>query len=143
MVIDTAAGLSNLLAEFLVHGWDVASAAGRRWPIEERDAALILNGVMQLVPAYARGDATDSLRVVLRVPDAARWLLDFDGGRCESRPARAGEKADVVVRAPARTLMLALYSRLSLTASMRGGLLVAGGRRPWLVTRLPRLVHKP
>jgi uncharacterized protein (TIGR03083 family) len=143
VTVDLAAGFGNLVGEFSIHGRDLALAAGRPWPIEERDAVLILNGVMQIIPAYARRSATQPLRVRLDIRTAAPWLLDFAGGSLTSRAAEPGEPVDVVLRAPAQTLVLSLYSRLSTLAAARAGMLVVGGRRPWRIVRLSRLVEKP
>lgn len=143
VTIDMAAGMSNLIAELLIHGRDVARAAGRPWAIEERDAVLVLNGVMQILPAYARRTARQPLRARLDVAGAAPWMLDFADGRLASRPAQPGESADTVIRAPATALLLLLYSRLSVAAAVRAGMLVVGGRRPWRAVRLSRVLEKP
>jgi hypothetical protein len=111
--VDLAAALSNVIAEFLVHGYDVACSADRPWPLDERDCVLILNGVVQIVPAYANRSATASLRVKLVVPGAREWLLAFDRGQLASAPAEGDDPVDVVVRASARSAVLALYGRES------------------------------
>jgi hypothetical protein len=143
VIIDRAAALSNLLAEFLIHGRDLARAAGRPWPIEQVDARLILNGVLQIVPAYANRKATGQLHLQLRVPGARRWTLSFARGSATSWPAQDRDRPDVVLRAPADVLMLALYSRLTPVHGVRRGMLPVGGRRPWRITRLPGLLEAP
>ena len=141
--IDFAAALGNVIGELLIHGLDLAAAAGRPWSLDDRDAVLILNGVLQILPAYAVRDTHRSLRVRLSVPGARPWLLDFHRGELTSAPAETGVASDVVVRAPASTLALTLYSRLSTTRAVRGGMRVVGGRRPWRLARLPALVERP
>jgi hypothetical protein len=141
--IDFAAGVGNLLAELCIHGRDVAVAAARPWRIEERDAVLILNGVMQIIPAYAVRSARTSLRLRLAVPGAEPWVLDFADGALESRAATPGEPCDVVLRCPAETLVLTLYARLSPPRALLHGMRLRGGRRPWRIARLPRLLQKP
>ena len=141
--IDAAGGLSNLVGEFLIHGYDIARAAGRPWAIEARDALLIMNGVLQISPAYAEPGATGPLKICLRSRGAADWVLDFNGGRLDSRAAAPGEAADVVMRAPAETLLLVFYSRIGTLASLRGGMLVTGGRRPWRIATLAKHLQKP
>jgi uncharacterized protein (TIGR03083 family) len=143
VIVDRAAALSNLLGEFLVHGRDLATAARRPWPIEPLDARLILNGVMQIVPAYANRKATGELHLQLRVPGARRWALCFAEGRVTSRPAQDSDRPDVVLRAPADVLMLALYSRLTPAEGTRRGMVPIGGRRPWRIVRLPGLLEAP
>lgn len=141
--IDFTAALSNVIGELLVHGLDLAAAAGRPWSLDDRDALLILNGVLQILPAYAVRATHHSLRVRLSVPGGRPWLLDFDRGELTSAPADEGAPSDVVIRVPAPTLALTLYSRLSTAAAVRGGMRVVGGRRPWRIARLPRLVERP
>jgi uncharacterized protein (TIGR03083 family) len=141
LFIDRAAGLANLLAEFLIHGRDVAVAAERPWPIAARDAALILNGNMQMIPAYSNHKSGAVLRVRLRTPGAEPWLLDFDRGTLTSRPLESTDRPDVVLRAPAEALALMLYSRLSPGAALRAGIVPIGGRRPWRVSELANVMH--
>jgi uncharacterized protein (TIGR03083 family) len=143
VTVDAAGGMSNIIGEFLIHGHDLARAAGRSWPIEARDALLILNGVMQLLPAYAEPSARGTLDLRWRVPGAPSWTIAFDNGRATSRPAHEGEAADVVVAAPPETLVLFLYQRLSTFAALRGGLRVAGGKRPWRIAKLQKYLQEP
>ncbi len=141
--IDAAGGLSNLIGEFLVHGRDLARSARRSWNIDARDALLIINGVLQILPGYAEPAATDSLKVCLRVSGASDWVLAFDQGKLDSRPATSREMVDVVLKAPAETLLLVLYSRIGTAASIRKGVLLAGGRRPWRIAHLPKHLQQP
>ena len=141
--IDFAAALSNIIGELLIHGYDVAQAAGRPWALDDRDALLILNGGVQILPAYAVRNTPQSLRVRLSVPGALPWLLDFNRGQLTSTPSSEDADVDAVVRVPAPTLTLALYSRLSAPMALRGGLRVVGGRRPWRILRLPALIERP
>jgi len=143
VTVDAAAAMSNLIGEFLLHGRDIAMTAGKAWAIEDRDAVLILNGVMQILPAYAVRSATKSLRVKVVVPGARAWLLDFRHGELSSEPAVTPHRVDVVVRARAEALMLLLYARLSPRQAARRGVLVVGGRRPWRVAWLPSMLEQP
>ncbi len=141
--IDAAGGLSNLIGEFLLHGRDLAHKALHPWKIDPRDALLIINGVLQIIPGYAEPTATAPLKVRLRAEGAVDWMLAFDQGKLDSRPAVAQEAADVVLKAPPETLLLVLYSRIGATASLRMGLRVVGGRRPWRVTQVPKYLQQP
>ncbi len=141
--IDGAGGLSNIVGEYLIHGFDIARAAGYPWPIASRDALLVLNGVMQLLPAYAEPSARGSLIVMWRVPGAADWIMHFDNGKAVSRAAAPGERAHVIMAAPPETLMLFLYQRLGQGAALRRGLRVAGGRRPWRIVQMQKFLQKP
>lgn len=141
--VDAAGGLSNFMGEFLVHGLDLARSMDDPWPIEARDARLILMMLLQVAPGWAEPSAKGSLKVRLRVPGATEWMLAFNGGALVSRPADPGEPADVILKAPADTLMLLFYQRVSPGAAMRRGLRVAGGRRPWRIARFPKMLQEP
>ena len=143
VTVDAAAGMSNLIGEFLLHGRDLARTARQAWPIEARDAVLILNGVMQILPAYAVRSDTRSLRVKVSVAGARPWLLGFESGELSSEPAVAPQPADVAVRARAEALMLLLYARLSPLQAALQGVVVVGGRKPWRVAWLPSLLEQP
>jgi uncharacterized protein (TIGR03083 family) len=143
VTIDAAGGLSNIIGEFLVHGYDLAAAAGRRWEIAPRDALLIINGVVQLLPAYAEPSARGRLDLMWRLPGASDWILAFDDGKATSRRALAGERADVIMSAPPETLLLFMYQRVGQLAAVRRGLKVVGGRRPWRVVKLQKFLQKP
>ncbi len=143
VTVDAAGGMSNIVGEFLIHGYDLANAAGRPWPIAARDALLIINGVVQLLPAYAEPTAAGSLDLMWRLPGASDWVLAFDNGKADSRPPDAGERADAILSAPPETLLLFLYQRIGQVAAIRRGLRVVGGRRPWRITRLQKFLQKP
>lgn len=141
--IDAAAAQSNLIGEFTIHGRDIAQAAHRPWQIEPRDAVLVLNGVMQILPAYVNRSATSSLSIALRVPGANPWKLQFHDGTLTSTARNDDKPFDVVLRVPPVTLMLALYQRLTPLQAMRGGMLVVGGRKPWRIANLTKLLEQP
>ena len=141
--VDIAAGLANIIGEFLIHGWDIARAAGRKWHIDELDARLILNGVLQMFASYVRRDGVGTLAIRLSVPDARPWLLSIDRGTGVSRPWQPGDHVDAVLRAPAATMLLNMYGRLGIGAATLRGMRVVGGRRPWRATALMSLMERP
>lgn len=141
--VDIAAALANLIGEFLIHGWDVARSAGRSWSIGELDARLVLNGVLQIAPSYVKRDGTGSLAVRLDLPDAHPWLLSIARGAAVSRRWQPDDQVDAVLRAPAATMLLAMYSRIGIGTATRRGLRIAGGRRPWRARLLTSLLERP
>src|SRR5207244_12937275 len=42
----------TLLGEVVVHGFDIARAAGVRWEISRADALTVISGILALVPHY-------------------------------------------------------------------------------------------
>ncbi|MGZ6745739.1 MAG: hypothetical protein ACXVD0_07510 [Nocardioides sp.] len=138
-VIDGAGARSNWMGELLLHGRDVAVAAGRPWPLEERDMMLILNGVLQVAPGWL--DPTTSagadLRVRLTVVGGTPQLFTIEDGTCVIRDATPADRPHAVIRARSTALALLLYQRISLADAVRRGVLVVGGSRPWRGLQLP------
>lgn len=138
--IDGAGALANLMGELAIHGHDVALGAGRRFSIDHRDAVLVINALVQVAPSFVQPDS-GHLRVGLRIRGGVPWMLDVADGRALSRPWAVGEPVDAVVRGPARTLLFALYKRHSIAESIRRGMIVTGGRRPWKALSLQSMIE--
>ena len=141
--IDGAAGLGNLVGEFLVHGRDVARARDKQWKIGSRNAAMVLALGFQVAPAYVRPDAPGDLKLEIRTPETNPWVLDLADGRLTSRKAGRREGADVIVYGRTEALLLNLYGRFGLGRAALHGITVIGGRRPWRIARLPRTFFVP
>lgn len=140
--ISLQAGLTNLLAEFLVHGLDVARAAGADWPIEARDGALIVAFEAEIVPAYVRATNTEHLHVRLDPEGVDPWVLDIAGPEATSRRPAPDDRPDVCLRGPATPLALLIYRRLTLEGACAEGVEV-GGARPERAARFPDLLEEP
>jgi uncharacterized protein (TIGR03083 family) len=140
--IDVQSGLTNLLAEFLVHGHDVATADHRPWPIDERDGALIVAFCTQLIPAYVR--RTDRQRVVhLHVDGVAPWALEVVGPPGRSRQPRPDDRPDLVVRGPATAIALLLYQRLDDERAEALGVTVTAAGAPVGINAVLDLLEAP
>lgn len=113
----------RVVHETTLHTWDVRAAqrtareSGPPWTLSD-DPALALDGLDEVVtmffPRQVRVQRCDPLPATLRVlpdeePDGPGWLLAGDG----TGETRDGDQpADVVLRGPADTLLLALWQRL-------------------------------
>jgi uncharacterized protein (TIGR03083 family) len=119
--LDTAAVRSNWLAEMLIHGHDVASAAGVDWPISDPDAADILILVQGIVPTYCRAGTPTSLEVAADGLPAWSLRITPDGATVGG----AGG-CDASITGPPGVLVLFLYQRFDLDAAVARGARATG-----------------
>jgi hypothetical protein len=135
-----------LAGEAYIHGWDIARALRRPWRLDPQDARTIFLGLLPALPHYvdpqraARCTATFDVR--LRGDPAAHAILAFDHGRLAIRPP-AGQRIDCRISADPATHLLVTYGRTGPLLPTLRGKITAGGPRPWLGLRLPRLFRKP
>ena len=141
--------VSHLVNELLVHGWDMARAARRPWPLPDADAALywelfflgmlrldygtLLNTSLRMPPSPIavsfRSAYTPEATIVLG--DRRVWI------------APPGAPYDVTVRFRPARFNLMLFGRVStLHAALRRDVVV-GGPRPWRLPAFLRVVHMP
>ena len=132
-----------LLGEQLVHGLDIARAAGVAWSIGPRDAALVIDGVMAMVPDYVDRQAAAGRRISyeLRLRGGPRYRISVeDGGATVTGP---GPKPDCTISADPVAFLLVGYGRTRQWGQIARGKLVAGGRKPWLGLSFGRLLTSP
>jgi uncharacterized protein (TIGR03083 family) len=134
--LPTAALRANWLGEMVVHGYDVARAAGVDWPIPSPDAADLLMLLRGIAPTYAR--AGERVAVEFAADGAERWVLVVapEGARVEP-----GVSADAVVGGAGAAVVLLMYQRIDLETAERAGLSVSGDRSA--VVRLLAQLERP
>lgn len=133
----TARLRTNWLGEMLLHGYDVAAAAGVDWPVDDADASDLLAFLREIVPVYGRSGEPVS---VTWAPDGALpWTLAVtpDGARAED----AGGPSDAVVGGSAWTTVLVLYQRLTPAEGLSRDMTVTGDLAA--VERAMACVEKP
>lgn len=139
--IDGYGAAGNLIGELLVHGHDIARGAGRAWPIEDRDAQLVLNGVLQIADGALDPAAIQDvdLSVLWRIGETGAMLQLERGKGGFIDPADGPAKPDVVIAGPPAAVLLSLYGRIGTLEAVRRGVFVRGGRRPWRARTINRL----
>lgn len=140
----------HLLNECLVHGHDLATAAGRLWPIRRHHALLAVEcGVLPLIAAlpptaFVNQEKARSFRarIELRLRGGGRTVMVFDGGSL-TLDAGGARDVDAHISADAPALMLVLIGRQGIWRPLLEGKLAAWGRRPWKLTRMLTVMSPP
>ena len=128
----SAAGVGGiLLGELLLHGRDLALAAGRPWEITRDEAVTFSRGILPAAVEAALDPevapkATGTYHLHLRGGDD--WTIRVAGGNATIEQAR-----------PDRAFVLASYGRISQARLILSGGVVAWGRKPWLAVRFANL----
>lgn len=143
LVLEPAVMTCLLLGEQLVHGLDIARAAGRPWTISRDDALLVVPAVLTLTPKYLRPSRTRNLRVSfeLRMRGGGRYRVAIDDGA--GTVTATGEKADCVITADPVAFLLLGFDRVPQWSQILRGRLRAGGRKPWLAAKFATLLASP
>ncbi|GAA3387088.1 maleylpyruvate isomerase family mycothiol-dependent enzyme [Streptomyces roseoviridis] len=141
-----SAATGMMLSESLVHGLDIARGAGLPWSISPDEARLVLGQAMPSVmplaldPVRARGV---TLAFDLAVGGGPRLAVVVEGGAAtviRDAPPRA---YDCRISAAPVSFLLVSFRRAPLWKEVVRGRIRAGGRRPWLATRLNELIASP
>jgi len=110
--IPVRGGVGVTINELLVHGWDLASGTGGSWPLDPADITAGLGWAL-----HALGPAIDAAKAAghtatyeLRLRDGGTLVLPFVDGVPQAGTVGA-RRPDVVMSAPARTLLLTMYGR--------------------------------
>ena len=142
--VNTAVAL--LVAERLMHGWDIARATGKAWTIPPAEAAVAVSGSVAVMPLLVDPDKARGFTATyeMRVRGGPRFELTFQDGTLTTRPV-FWETRDVDCRisASAETILLVGYGRTSQWRAALTGRMLASGRKPWLGLRLARLLRAP
>jgi len=139
--INLAQGTGILVAEYVLHGYDIATATGTAWPILPEHAALGLFGRGSVFPSVA--DPTTSSG------HTAAYLLDLGvAGRLTVRfvegvvtVGTGDEPADCEIATDPVTMLMVSSGRLSPFAAIALGIYRAGGRHPHLAPGFTRLIY--
>jgi uncharacterized protein (TIGR03083 family) len=141
IALDAMVGLG--LAEYLLHGRDVAVALHRPWPISPDDARLVLVSALPILPLLVNPATTRAVKATydLRVRGGDRVTIAIDDGHMSVGPPR--RSVDCHVSAEPVALLLVAYGRRTQWIPVLTGKLVAWGRKPWLGLRLVKYLVTP
>jgi uncharacterized protein (TIGR03083 family) len=141
--ISADVALGVLLGEVVVHGYDIARALRRPWPIDPRHVELIMQGLAPVLPGWLATRAqghTGRHEVRLRGLGVHRFA--FEHGRLRMNPPGTFVPHVVISAAPA-ALLLVVYKRISQWPPILTGRLIAWGPRPWRAFTFAKLFHEP
>jgi uncharacterized protein (TIGR03083 family) len=142
VLADRALGI--LLAEYLIHGGDIARAIHERFSIPREEAVLAIDGVVTIVEGWVDTDASrgHTATYEIRIREGGTYMLRFRDGVLEVRDGPAAD-ADCRISADPDAFLLVNYRRRSPWRFIPTGGLVAWGRRPWLGLSLAGRFHRP
>jgi len=140
---DRALGL--LLGELVVHGHDLAAAAGRELPIRAAHVEMIVAAMEDVLPGFVNpttaGRHTATYDVRLRGGSRHVWRFRDGGLTCGRDASRS--RADCHVSGDPAALLLVMYRRRAPRHAAATGRILAWGRRPWLALSLPNRFFNP
>jgi uncharacterized protein (TIGR03083 family) len=137
--------LGALLGELVVHGYDIAKALHRHWPIDPHHVALIIEGINPILPGLVRPERVHGLNATfeirLRKQTTDRWV--FRDGRLRINPSVEPKSVDVHISGDPAAVLLVYYRREPQWKQIATGRMLAWGRKPWLALTLTSRFHTP
>ena len=141
----------NLLNETIMHGYDIAKAAGRTWRINPAHAAMVVQQffvpVIQTCDprTFVNAERAAGLQATyeLRLRGGGdRLFFVFDDGslRVEEPSAR---RVDCHILADPAAFFMVFWQRQSQWNAIAKGQLIAWGRKPWLGLKFRSLIRNP
>jgi uncharacterized protein (TIGR03083 family) len=133
--------LGRELGEVLVHGRDIARAAGLPWHIDPSHAVLTLEAYLPLFPFLLDRHRAAGVRLALelRVRGMRPIIVRIEGGTLVVADSR-GQRVDAHLSAEPVTYLLLTWARIAPWRPILRGQLVVWGRRPWRVGALGPLL---
>jgi len=140
----------NLLNETIMHGYDMARAAGRKWRIEPTHAAMVIQQFFVPViqtndpKTFVNADNAAGLKATyqlhLRGDGRINWIFD-DGSLMVEEPST--RPTDCHILADPAAFFMVFWERQSQWNAIVKGQLLAWGRKPWLGLKFRSLMRSP
>lgn len=129
--------VGTFLGELIVHGRDIARAAGRDWPIDPAMVPLVYLGLHQVLPGWVdpRGASGHTATYELRLRASTSYIYEFIDGKLEVDPEQP-RRVDAHISADPVTALLTSYGRVGQFGPAITGKVLVWGRRPWLALSL-------
>jgi uncharacterized protein (TIGR03083 family) len=132
------------VGEMVVHGYDIAKAVRKPWPIDRQIACQIMNGAGECWPLFVhrknvRG-VTASYEISMR--GGPKQVFRFVDGRLTVEPP-SSTPVDCRISADPVAFLLVGFGRVSQWPQIARGKIVAWGRKPWLGIKFRSLLRKP
>jgi len=130
--LDVAGLVGNSLGEFMLHGYDIAEAAGVPWPIDPEHAQLVLYGYAPCYGKIVNPKTAQGLNAGfgVEIRGGAAFTVRFTDGVYGVEPA--GSAVDCTISADPAAFLLVGSGRLSPWSAMALGLFAPGGADPKL-----------
>ncbi|HKS52469.1 MAG TPA: maleylpyruvate isomerase N-terminal domain-containing protein [Pseudonocardiaceae bacterium] len=139
----------HLLNETVMHGYDIAHAAGRRWRIDHGHAAMVVEKflipvVRALGSAMVNTDVAAGVRATydIRIRGGDRFHFIFNDGALSVEDA-APRRVDCHISADPVAFLMVAWNRQSQWTAIAVGKLLAWGRKPWLGPKFRALMRNP
>lgn len=134
--LDLARLVSLDLGEYLVHGFDMARAVGRPWPIDPADARLVIHGYELTSQLFLNPKTTAGLTATygIDLPGYEGFTVRFTDGQYHLESAGFGP-VDCRLSADPVAFLLVHMGRLDTWSAVTLGLISGGGPQPDLALR--------
>lgn len=135
---------SIIITEALVHGFDIARADDKPWPIDQGIARLSIRGLFPLLSQYVDADAARGVRACyeLRLRGGPHAYLTFENGVLSIDDV-APRPVDCRLSVDPTAYLLVGYGRIGQWAPVFKGQIVTWGRKPWLGLKLGKMIASP
>ncbi len=140
----------HLLNDTVMHGYDIAHAAGRKWRIEPAHAAMVVRQFF--VPVIQTADPrvfvnhaeASGLQATydIRLRGHDRLIYSFDDGSLTVEEPSA-RRVDCHISADPVAFFMVFWQRQSQWNAIAKGQLIAWGRKPWLGLKFRSLLRNP